>query len=107
MLAIVVKNLYTIICQQQRGTIMITKNTAIKDFSWLGSVKEVYQVGPYSIVEYVRNDDKTTNFGTYIDGKQSTISYHSLDAALAGCIAYRAEGPNCQASHYFIKSLGL
>lgn len=85
-------------------------------FVW-GPITFVHEVGPYQIVEYRRDmsnagmvsmyaDHGTTYFHPYIDGKDTSHSYRSLDAALVGAIAYRAEGPNGSAGEYFMRMIG-
>ena len=86
-------------------------------FTW-GEVVAIHVVGPYAIVEYHpwkcsesrmvltgQPDPDAIEFGTYVDGRNCQHSYGTLDAALAGCIAYRIEGPNHAADAYFIRSL--
>lgn len=87
-------------------------------FTW-GDVVAIHEVGPYAMVEYhpwvsvgvmVKTgvpDPDAVEFSTYVDGRNCSHSYGTLDAALAGCIAYRSEGPNHHADAYFIRSLGL
>lgn len=85
-------------------------------FTW-GEVIADYEIGPYQIVEYhpwkVRhptvlvgqvNYDERTYHG-YINGKSTSHGWSTLDAALAGLIAYRQEGPNSRAGDYFIRML--
>lgn len=85
-------------------------------FPW-GPIDAVHEVGPYQIVEYRRDmsnagqvemyaDHGTTCFHPYIDGKDTSHSYPSLDAALVGAIAIRAEGPNGRAATYFMRMIG-
>jgi hypothetical protein len=91
----------------------ITMRQALNDFSWLGQVLSVHNIGPYGVVEYARNHTTPDNkdlprqkwWGGYINGEKQSRSWHSLDAALAGLITFRADGPNSQAADYFIKSL--
>lgn len=85
-------------------------------FPW-GPVDRVHEVGPYQIVEY-RRDMSTYGLGSdfsehgqvmfhpYLDGKDTSQSFDSLDAALVGAIAYRHEGPNGAAGYYFMRMLG-
>lgn len=85
-----------------------------KKFAW-GRVITRHVVGPYEIVEYaVRADNHPTHprqetgaiaFHPYINGEDSCQGYDSLDAALAGAIAYRNEGCNHRADIYFIKAI--
>lgn len=99
-----------------------TTNLAIiKDkldlFTW-GSIVRLYTVGPYDIVEYHpwkrslrgtvftgEGDADKTEFHVYVDGKSTSHGFGTLDAALAGAIAYRIEGPNHAADRYFIRSI--
>jgi hypothetical protein len=83
-----------------------------KRFPW-GPIDAVHVMGPYAIVEY-RNDASgntfqrevwaehgQTRFHPYIDGRDTSCSYRSLDSALVGAVAYRREGPNGRAAFYF------
>ena len=80
------------------------KNIA-KQLGWLGKVTEFFEVGNYVIAKY---DDKKSGlplYHPYVDGENTSESYDTLDAALAGAIAYRKEGPNHRADRYFIKGM--
>ena len=48
---------------------------------------------------------KEINFHPFIDGRDTNQSYHSLEAALVGVIAYKYEGCNHHADTYFIIAL--
>ncbi|PWQ83672.1 hypothetical protein DKX15_22430 [Enterococcus faecium] len=54
-------------------------------------------------VEYA----KASTFHPFIDGNDTNHSFNSFDAALAGAIAYRAEGPNHHADGYFMKMIEI
>lgn len=92
-------------------------------FPW-GLIVDVHVVGPYALLEY--DSSKPGNaepgwksermFSGYVhepENKRADArgwrdigqSFHSLDAALVGCIAYRAEGPNAQAASYFMRMI--
>lgn len=93
-------------------------------FPW-GVIDETHVIGPYCVVEFRRDASRMdrpeswaqhneTQFHTYV--RRDTIdgwkwddthhTWHSLDAALAHAIAYRAEGANGRAHSYFIKMIG-
>jgi hypothetical protein len=85
-------------------------------FTW-GEYIAAHDIGPYQIVEYypwavrgcevlsgLPNYDQRRYHG-YILGKSTSHGWDTLDAALAGLIAYRQEGPNSQAGNYFIRML--
>lgn len=86
-------------------------------FPW-GPIDAIHCVGPYAIVEY-REDRSTftpasswqnhgrTLFAPYLDGRSVSESFLSLDSALVGAVAYRREGPNSQAAHYFDRMTGV
>ena len=95
-----------------------------RKFPW-GPIDETHVIGPYCIVEFRRDASRMdrseswaqhneTQFHTYV--RRNTIdgwewddthhTWHSLDAALAHAIAYRAEGMNGHAHSYFIKMIG-
>lgn len=84
---------------------------------WLGEVITDYEVGPYQIIEYYQwkrdgcrvltgqVDYDSRFYSGYFNGKGIGRSWSTLDAALAGLIAYRQEGPNSRAGEYFIRML--
>lgn len=85
-------------------------------FMW-GPITEVHQIGPYTILEYL--DDRSnavhsaewmkhgrTLYHVFIDGKNTYVAALSLDAALAGAIAYRRDGEDSRAGDYFIRMVG-
>ena len=87
-----------------------------RKFPW-GPIDKVHQVGPYQIVEYRRdmsNSGMTSDFSEhgrvqfhpFIDGRDTSCCFNTLDAALAGAIAYRREGTNGSAAFYFMRMLG-
>jgi hypothetical protein len=86
-----------------------------KRFPW-GVIDEVHEVGPYQIAQYRKDastyahesawvDHGKTMFHIYVEGKDACQSFWTLDAALVGAIAYRAEGPNGQAAEYFMRMI--
>jgi hypothetical protein len=86
-----------------------------QEFPW-GPIDQVHEIGPYQIVEYRHDMSRTTardysdhgrgQFHPFIDGKDTSQSFDSLDAALVGAIAYRHEGPDGSAAYYFMRMLG-
>lgn len=78
----------------------------LDDFLW-GHVVEVYAVGPYFIAAYQPHGytPNVRQFHGWVKGKDTRHSWSTLDAALAGCIAYRHEGPNHKADGYFMRML--
>jgi phosphosulfolactate phosphohydrolase-like enzyme len=88
----------------------MAKTTDIKElrsghgvFTW-GKITEWFDVGQYAIAQYL-DEHNEVGFHVWVSGVDTSTSYASLDSALAGAIAYRAEGPNHAADRYFIKSL--
>lgn len=85
-------------------------------FTW-GSIIEIMDIGPYTIASYHphKNDNgrissqiidvDRTQFHGWVDGENSHRAWLSLDEALVGLIAYRAEGPNSRAADYFKKMI--
>lgn len=82
-----------------------------RTFPW-GPIDATHEVGEYQIVQFRRDMSNSsqpkywhehgqTQFHPYINGRDTSCSYASLDSALVGVIAYRREGPNGQAAHYF------
>jgi hypothetical protein len=89
----------------------------VKDFRW-ELVVAVHEIGPYAIIEYHPhkmingswtprngNDMDRVEFHDYVNGKDTSHSHDSLDAALAHAIAYRAEGCNSHAGEYFMRMI--
>ena len=83
------------------------------EFTW-GYLLAIHEIGEYSIVEYhpwenrglvgcVNQTEK--RYSGYLNGRSIGQSFESLDAALAGCIAYKHEGANHRADLYFMKML--
>lgn len=86
------------------------------EFTW-GYLLAIHEIGEYYIVEYhpwevsehrvlvgSANENETLYSG-YFNGRSIGQSFESLDAALAGCIAYKHEGANHRADLYFMKML--
>jgi len=79
------------------------------EFNW-GVVTNVYCVGEYVIFEYISNskDRKgVTFYHAFMDYKNISISYHTLDQCLVGTIAYKYDGGNSKAANYFYKMIGM
>lgn len=59
-------------------------------FTW-GSVQDIHDIGPYTIVEYViaREGKEITLFHVYVDGKATDSSTSTLEGALILAIANR------------------
>lgn len=87
-------------------------------YTW-GEVTQVHEVGPYAIVEFVEWKRKgsqvmtgrvgeRTVFSTYLNGECLSMSFDTLDHALAHCIAARHQngGFNSQAALYFMRMIG-
>jgi len=85
-------------------------------FTW-GEIIEIQEIGPYAIATFhPRKVDGVTitskinrdeiGYHGWVAGKSTGQTWFSLDAAIAGCIACRHEGPNHSAGHYFMKMLG-
>lgn len=75
-----------------------------KEFPW-GRILKVHTVGDYIIFEYEsRSDGDGILYHTYINYREVNESYHSLDAALAACIAYKYTNSSAAAT-YFMKML--
>ena len=78
----------------------------------MGPGQPVHTLGQYDIIEYTPNQssnvadedyDPSPQFSPYIDGRSIGHSYHSLDKALVGAIAYKLEGCNGRAASYFFR----
>lgn len=77
-------------------------------FTW-GDVKKIHHIGPYAVVEFAWGDTwdnaGEVAFHPYFNGRETNTSYDSLDAALAGIIAFAHEGPNHRADGYFMRMI--
>lgn len=77
-----------------------------QDFSW-GEVIKIHTVGEYVIFEFIRGyelknkGEKVINFHAFINYKNVSLSYNSLDSCLVGTIAYKHDGANSQAAMFF------
>lgn len=66
-----------------------------------------HQIGCYQFIETESGIPDIKHFFPYVDG-HSTGNYEiSLDAALIVAIAYRYDGNNSQAAHYFARMIGM
>lgn len=85
-------------------------------FMW-GPIVEVHQIGAYTILEYLDDRSNSTHsaewvkhgrtlYHVFIDGKNTYVAALSLDAALAGAIAYRRDGMDSRAGDYFMRMVG-
>lgn len=83
-------------------------------FAW-GPVDMIHVVGEYQVVEYRKDmstflsgdysDHGKTFFHPYVNGKDTSMSFESLDAALVGAVAYKHEGANGSAGFYFMRMI--
>lgn len=78
-------------------------------YTW-GPIIQVHQIGPYVILEYTPRVTGSAryegvSFHAFVDGGDTNHSFNTLDAALAGAMAYRAEGPNSRAGQYFMNMI--
>jgi len=73
-------------------------------FTW-GELVKIHEIGEYAVVEAIDKEDKLPCFHSYVAGRSCSHAYPTLDAALAGCIAYKHEGLNHRADGYFIKMI--
>ena len=77
-------------------------------FVW-GSIKNIYTVGEYDILEYEDTDHGIPNgeimFHPYIKGRDTSHSYETLEEAMAGMIAIKMDGWNTRADQYFINGI--
>jgi len=99
-----------------KRTTELDKLKAGEAFTW-GDVIQIHEVGDYSIVEchpwevegsnvvVGRPVIKQLSFHVYVSSENTCSSFESLDAALAGCIAYKHEGVNHRADTYFMKMI--
>ena len=84
-------------------------------YTW-GNIIRIHDIAEYTIIEYypwqtkgasslVGEPSDKVSYHFYINGNDSCRSTDSMDSALAEAIAYKHDGVNSQAGHYFIKSL--
>lgn len=95
---------------------MSIEKETLKKFPW-GPVVAVHEIGEYSVVEYhpevfekstgTGRHHEYTNFHPYLNGKDTSQSFDTLDGALIGVIALKYDGLNSQAAYYFSKMIGL
>lgn len=70
------------------------------------TVKATHQIGAYQFIETMK-EPGTRRFFAYVDGRTTGHYEDSLDAALIVAIAYRYDGTNSQAAHYFARMIGM
>ena len=87
-------------------------------FTW-GDIITIHEIGEYAIIEHhpwktkgfemlVREASPASperEFSCYINGESIRRGTDSLDSALATCIAYKRDGINSSAAHYFMKMI--
>ena len=89
----------------------------VAKYPW-GRIVRIHYVGEYQIIESKpwKRDGCTVlsnqvdefadhEFHPYLNETDAHESYESLDAALAGIIAYKHEGCNHRANRYFMKMI--
>jgi len=85
---------------------------------WLGRIVKWHKLGEYDIAEYHPRamdgariskviDTDTTNFAGYIDGRDASHSWSTLEQAIVGLIAIRRDGPNSQAGTFFCRMVRI
>lgn len=88
-----------------------------KPFAW-GRVDAVHTFGRYAVVEYTQDYSSTwpiesrVNHGrkaysAYVDDRAVGRSYHTLEEAAVGAIAYAHDGCNTQADRFFARMVGI
>lgn len=87
-------------------------------FTW-GEVLQSWVVGPYAVVEYHpwkadgclvltgKPNRRVRMFHGWAGGRDTSHSWASLEAALAGVMAYYMDGPNSPAGEMFMRMLLL
>jgi hypothetical protein len=87
-------------------------------FTW-GPVVAVHTIGPYDIVEFrpqifdekgfgtKEYEKEKTQFSIFVDGKSTSSSCHSLDAAIIAAIAYRRLGCGNHATPFVCRMLEI
>ena len=82
-------------------------------FTW-GKLVKIHHIGDYDIVEYYPRVNGRTNtyeddvmFHPFVNGRDTCHTMPTLDAAIVEAIAYKAEGPNSQATFYFCRMVGI
>ncbi|KKN65875.1 hypothetical protein LCGC14_0476920 [marine sediment metagenome] len=85
------------------------------NFTW-GEAIKIHSIGEYHIVEHYphefvgncstgRINYSEKEYSCYTNGNSISRSTMSLDSALVKCIAYKYEGSNSQAAHFFMKMI--
>ena len=72
---------------------------------WLGTVQQIHEIGEFAFVEY-ENKYGEKGFSIFIQGESTGHGDSTLESALAGAIAYKYDGPNSQAAHFFMRMVG-
>jgi hypothetical protein len=77
------------------------------NFSW-GEIINTHIIGEYVIFEHTyKGDHKEISFHPYINFKDTSHGYSTLDSAIVGAIAYKYDGANSMAAGYFSKMVGM
>lgn len=96
-------------------TLVVGKDNRMRRFPW-GKVIHTHLVGDYAIVEYIPSQASNVSDEDYAEQiakhprmfhiEGASRSYHSLDAALVGCVALKHDGINTRADGYFMRMIG-
>ena len=69
-------------------------------------VIQSHEIGDYQFIETHSEQDGPTFF-IYLNGGFTHYGEDSLDAALLTAIAFKYDGRNSQAAHYFARMIGM
>ena len=95
----------------------LEKVRAGAQFTW-GNVVKLHELGGYVIAEFhpwecegvqvfVGRESKETSFHAWVDGKDISRSWCTLEGAIAGAIAWKYDGTNSQAGEFFCRMIQL
>jgi len=98
-------------------TTNLDKVKAGEQFTW-GNVVRIHELGRYAIAEFhpwkakgvqvfVGQESKETSFHTWVDGRDISCSWGTLEGAIAGAIAWKYDGANSQAGELFCRMIRL
>ncbi len=93
-----------------------------KHYVW-GEVQKVHIIGDYGVIEYISDYGQATGMTFFhpvlwtdkfkehhnneFYWEDLNTSYHTLEEAIVGAIAYKHDGLNSHAGYYFSRMIGL
>lgn len=72
-----------------------------------GQIKKIHTISNIQIAEYFNHEENTTCFHPYIDNRDLSVSYESLDKAIIGTLTIKYDGYNTHADNLIFRMLQM